>query len=383
MLSLIGAAAVVASLTSPPHPAPPVELIRSIGGHPSAGLLRDKAGNLYGTTKSGGAYNVGNVFKLAPDGTYTSVYDFNGSSDGAAPLSDLISDAIGNLYGTAQEAGSGNVGVVFKVAPDGTETVLHSFSGGADGSSPAAGVVMDAKGSLYGTTTYGGGCHGGYGPGCGIVFKITPDGVETVLHAFTDGSDGSSPSAGVILDKKGNLYGTTGQSDASYGTVFEIKASGEFNVLHTFTQYNDGANPTGRLVRDTDGNLYGTTEVGPNNGNNGCGTVFKLTPEGAETLLYTFNGFDGCSPSAGLIRDHSGNLYGTTVYGGTFSRGCGVVFKLSPDGQETTLHSFFPNFNIDGCEPLGELLRTKNGNLYGTTYSGGVGDLGTVFVVTP
>jgi uncharacterized repeat protein (TIGR03803 family) len=379
MLSLIGAAAIAASLTSPPRPAPPpVELIRSIGGHPSAGLLRDKAGNFYGTTETGGAFSAGNVFKLAPDGTYTSVYDFTGGDDGGYPRSDLVSDASGNLYGTTLSGGElscrpwmPGCGVVFKVAPNGTETVLHTFLGGTDGESPYAGVVMDANENLYGTTFQGGGGGECFDiDGCGTVFKVTPDGVETILHAFAETNDGGYPLVGVILDRKGNLYGS---DEGTFGNIFEITAEGTFKRLSTAI----GSGSDGRLLRDSSGILYGVSAGG---GDSGYGAVFRLEPDGSETILHSFTYTDGAYPEAGLIRDSRGNLYGTTTSGGS---GCGTVFKLSPDGQETTLHTFFPNFNIDGCRPLGELLRTKNGNLYGTTYSGGVGDLGTVFVITP
>jgi len=382
MLTLILAAA--AALSGPPSPLPPVELYHSISANPTAGLLQDAAGNLYGTTQTG-PLGAGNVFRLGPDGTYTSLYDFQLGGDGGYPLSDLIMDAAGNLYGTAQSGGLHNSGIMFKLAPDGTETVLHSFSGGADGAFPAAGVAMDANGNLYGTTVDGGAaCFSN--TGCGTVYRITPDGVETVLHAFTC-DDGCLPTAGVILDKKGNLYGTTlGWTgfDPTDGNVFEIDAHGTFKVLFTFGGLN-GANPRGRLLRDKSGNLYGTTSAGGslNCSGKGCGTVFKLSPAGSETVLYTFAGYDGLYPQAGLIADKAGNLYGTTQFGGPFSRGCGTVFRITPNSQETTLHSFYPNQYIDGCEPLGVLLRTKNGNLYGTTYAGGTGNTGTVFVVTP
>jgi len=348
-----------------------VELFRSISSYPSAGLIQDKAGNLYGTTQSGGAHNAGNVFSLTTNGTITSVYDFTGGSDGGAPVSDLISDAKGNLYGTAQSGGGGD-GVVFKLAPDGTETILHAFSGDEDGKGPTAGLVMDRKGNFYGTTPLGGLCS--VDAGCGTVFKLTPNGVETILHKFSCFDDGCYPAAGVILDRKGNLYGTTASNN---GNVFEITASGAFQVLHRFGGNGDGNQALGRLVRDDDGNLYGTTEIG---GTGGSGTVFRLAPNGTETILHSFAGTDGSIPGAGLIRDSKGNLYGTAANGGA---GCGTVFKLSPHGQESTLHSFFPNPYVDGCRPLGGLLLTKNGNLYGTTYLGGTANTGTVFVVTP
>ncbi len=246
-----------------------------------------------------------------------------GSSDGAFPFAGLIADSAGNLYGTTQGGGASNNGVVFKLAPGGTETVLHSFTGGSDGSNPLfAGLIADGAGNLYGTTEFGGGTGCG-GPGCGVVFKLTPTGSSyTVLHSFAGGSgDGANPYAGLIIDSAGNLYGTTEFGGGpGCGVVFKLAPGGTETVLHTFTgSPNDGAFPTAGLFADSGGNLYGTTAGGgappppnaPPCGGSGCGTVFKLAPGGAETVLYTFcrlfNCNDGAGPS-GVIADSAGNL---------------------------------------------------------------------------
>jgi uncharacterized repeat protein (TIGR03803 family) len=249
------------------------------GAYPYAGLVRDAAGNLYGTTYEGGSSDLrdgvsgyGTVFKLDTSGTETVLHRFTSSPDGAYPYAGLVRDAAGNLYGTTSEGGSSDYGTVFKLDTSGNETVLHNFTGG-DGSYPYAGLVRDATGNLYGTTLYGG------ASGVGTVFKLDTSGNETVLHNFT-GGDGAYPYAGLVRDATGNLYGTTFRGGSSdYGTVFKLDTSGTETVLHSFTGYSDGSNPRGGLVMDAAGNLYGTTEmIGE-----AFGTVFKLavTPQAA------------------------------------------------------------------------------------------------------
>jgi uncharacterized repeat protein (TIGR03803 family) len=295
------------------------------------------------------------VFKLSPNGTETVLHTFTGGSDGANPNGALIADTAGNLYGNTTYGGDGGscshfggCGVVFKLSPDGTETVLHTFTGGSDGANPIAGLIADRAGNLYGTTFFGGG-RGSCYRGCGVVFKLSPDGAETVLHTFTGGSDGSSPEAPLIADSAGNLYGTTDYGGgicsgpfAGCGVVFKLSPDGVETVLHTFTGGRDGADPSAGLIADRAGNLYGTTFFGGGRGScyggTGCGVVFKLSPDGAETMLHTFTGgSDGASPSVGLglIADTAGNLYGTTTSGGVGANG--VVFKLSGTGFVTTV----------------------------------------------
>jgi uncharacterized repeat protein (TIGR03803 family) len=248
-------------------------------GHygPVTGVVLDKEGNLYGVADDGA---LGEVYEVTTSGTEKELYGFTGGADGYGPAGDLIFDKKGNLYDTTAYGGEGQdcylgCGTVFKLAPDGTETVLYSFTGGMDGYSPLAGLVLDRKGNLYGTTFSGGGS--GCGGGCGTVFKLAPDGTETVLHRFDD-SDGANPRGGLVFDAKGNLYGTTtGGGAYGGGTVFKLTSSGgnwTETVLHSFG-WSDGAGPYGSLLRKG-GILYGTTSWG---GANNRGTVFALNPE--------------------------------------------------------------------------------------------------------
>jgi uncharacterized repeat protein (TIGR03803 family) len=332
------------------------------GAFPYGGLIFDREGSLYGTTEYGGAYNeglAGTVFELTAKGKETVLYSFCAQSkcaDGAMPEGGLIFDPKENLYGTTVAGGSHDsvlclglsCGVVFKVTPKGKETVLYSFcarQGCTDGLNPVAGLVFDQKGNLYGTTV------GDEvfldGNIAGVVFRLTPDGRETVLYKFCaqiDCTDGGGPYAGLIFDRKGNLYGTAfyggaygGYSGCAYhlygcGVVFKVTPKGSETVLYSFcAQSNcaDGELPQGGLIFDPKGNLYGTTASG---GAYDGGTVFKITPEGKEIVLYSFcaqsNCSDGSNPTAGLVFDRKGNLYGTTVNGGP--SGGGVVFKITP-----------------------------------------------------
>jgi uncharacterized repeat protein (TIGR03803 family) len=276
------------------------------GGKPTAGLIEDLAGNLYGTTTYGGIgcgnYGCGTVFKLIRCGSEPSGYEFKvlhrftGGADGGFPYASLIRDAAGNLYGTTYSGGSSSLsGTVFKLSPDGTETILHRFTGGADGAFPQAGLIRDSAGNLYGATFAGGLEHSRCGyvgfTSCGVVFKVSPTDGETVLYSFTGGGDGAGPVAGLLRDAGGNLYGTTSaggaksstcpySQDGSCGVVFKLSPTGIETVLHSFTG-GDGSYPLAGLIPDLAGNLYGTTLGGGGNGpcgGVGCGVVFKLTP---------------------------------------------------------------------------------------------------------
>ncbi len=356
------------------------------GSNPRADLVMDTAGNLYGTTLYGGTSGVGTVFELSPSGTETVLHSFAAShTDGHYPYAGLLMDTTGNLYGTAQSGGAKGLGTVFKLSPNGTETLLYSFcvlAACADGYHPRAGLIMDTKGNLYGTTFDGGAYD------AGAVFELSPSGTETVLHSFcqqTGCPDGYYPQAGLVMDTNGNLYGTTLYNGAyGGGTVFKISSDGTATTFYNFctaTGCKNGRYPQAGLILDTNGNLYGTTYGG---GAYGKGTVFELSPSGAETVLHSFCARTGCSdgshPRADLVMDTAGNLYGTTYYGGTNS--VGTVFKLSPNGTETVLHSFAAN-GSDGTHPYAGLVTDTMGNLYGTTYSGGANGYGTVFKVTP
>jgi uncharacterized repeat protein (TIGR03803 family) len=328
------------------------------GGAPHAGVIFDQAGNLYGTAMGGGAYREGSVFELTKnlDGTWTesALHSFcryrHSCHDGNEPYAGLIFDTAGNLYGTTTTGGNlsdcapNGCGVVFQLtpSPDGswTEKVLHQFTGGKDGGGPYAGLIFDTAGNLYGTATSG----GVYGSG--VIFKLTPSvsgrWTEKVLHHFTGGRDGGYPYAGLIFDQAGNLYGTTvGGGAHGWGTVFELEhnpnGSWKEKVLHSFNG-KDGEWPEGSLIFDQAGNVYGTTFGGGNltcTTGNGCGVVFKLTPNAnggwREIVLHVFTAHkDGRYPAAGLILDQAGNLYGTSSGYGGDPINYGSVFGITP-----------------------------------------------------
>jgi len=351
------------------------------GAVPSAGLIADKDGNLYGTTLGGGSAGEGTVFKLTPEGTETILHSFAGGDDGYIPEGGLIMNTAGNLYGTTTLGGiAHNKGTVFRIAPDGTETVLYRFTGGSDGGNPMGTLIVDGAGDLYGTA------HGGGVKKKGVVFKLTPEGVETVLHSFGSGRDGAAPQAGLIADGQGNLFGTTlagGNADA--GVVFKLASDGTETVLHSFGAEGDGLGPAGELLADSQGNLYGTTQFGGVGGRHcpggiGCGTIFKIAPDGSYSVLYNFvGGNDGREPSSRLISDKRGNLYGTTLFGGAKNQG--TAFVLAPDGAETILYSF--TGKTDGRYASGPLLAdAKFKHLYGETSDGGHKQ-GVVYVIEP
>jgi uncharacterized repeat protein (TIGR03803 family) len=356
----------------------------SDGAQPYASLIADKAGNLYGTTTIGGAHGQGTVFEIAPGGGETVLYSFNDNSenDGADPYGALVRDKAGNLYGTTNLGGAGGTGTVFKLAPDGTETVLHSFvdNAGSDGARPYAGLIRGKSGTFYGTTTVGG------ANGQGTVFEITTNGTETIIYSFNDNeeNDGADPYGSLIMDKAGNLYGTTSVGGAhGQGTVFKIAPAGAETVLYSFNDNdaNDGADPYAGLITDKSGNLYGTTTVG---GAHGQGTVFRIAADGTEAVLYSFNDNaqnDGADPYSTLLPDEAGNLYGTTSVGG--ANGSGTIFKLSPGGTETLLHSF--QGQTDGATPYSGLIENRKADgrkyLLGTASCCGSGGDGVVFEI--
>jgi len=347
-------------------------------GASASGIVRDAAGIFYGTTYYGGDLTCGGcgtIFKLSPTGKEKVLHSFTGVPDGTAPAFGLISDPAGNHYGTAQQGGTSNGGVVFMLDTTGKETILHSFAGAPDGANPVGGLVRDSQGNLYGTTEAGGESTCPWT--CGTVFKIDAAGSETILHSF-NGYDGQFPESGVILDAAGNLFGTAETGGGSgYGTVFKVDAvTGEETVLHAFSGGADGIGPWAGLVLDgTD--LYGATSIG---GRFNDGTVFKVDATGKETVLHNFaGGADGVEPLSSLIHDAAGKLYGTTFYGGAF--GQGIVFKLDTTGKETVLHTF--TGGADGANPSGRLIQDAAGNLYGGTNGGGAFGRGVVFKIVP
>ena len=367
------------------------------GDAPYAPVVLDMNGNLYGVAGGGSCSNsyigCGMVYKLSPTAIETILYVFTGGTDGSDAQGAVAIDSAGNVYGTTVGGGASNFGTVYKVSSDGTGTVLHSFAGGSDGSAPTGGITRDKVGNLYGTIGYGGTSNLGY------VFKIDTAGVLTTLHSFNGGSDGQYPYATVTVDAQGNLYGTTTSGGAGKdcgksgcGTVYRISAAGVEKVLYRFNySASDGIDPIGTVVRDSKGNLYGTTTMG---GLYGKGTVYEISPLGKETILHHFAGgaADGGDSWATLALGRSGLLYGTTANGGgtgcSGGGGCGTVFQIDMAGNETILYRFMDG--TDGANPLAGVVRDSTGNLYGTNTQGG--DLscapeypgcGTVYKIIP
>ncbi len=365
------------------------------GTDPEAGLIQGTDGNLYGTTYSGGTQDAGTVFEISPTSdTETVLYSFGGTTgDGKNPAAGLIQGSDGNFYGTTCYGGTQNSGTVFEIsASTGAETVLYSFGSVADdGECPMAALVQGSDGNLYGTTADGGGSSACTG-GCGTVFEVSPSsGTETVLYAFAD-IYGQDPD-GLILGSNGNLYGTTTDGGTySNGTVFMVApSSGTETVLYSFEAAaagtsggdvnGDGAYPEGALTLGSNGDLYGTTVNGGGAANckGGCGTVFEVSSSDIETVLYAFQGVYGENPGAGLVQGSDGNLYGTTYSGG--ENGDGVIFMVSPStGAETVLYAFD---SASGKNPAAALIQGSDGIFYGTTSAGGANNSGVVFEVSP
>ena len=415
------------------------------GCEPYAGLIFDGSGNLYGTTVSGGDPGGGIVFELTPptppatQWTETKLHNFGNGDDGNSPYGGVIFDSSGNLYGTTTYGGgsatcnepdSTGCGTAFELiapispATHWTETRLRTFDLD-EGYWPEAGLIFDSSGNLYGTTNEGGDKGSCYGTVFELIAPISP-----ATHWTTEqlvnicGANGGFPTSSLIFDTSGNLYGTTLSEGAhGYGNVFELTpptppaTHWTEKILHSFKDNGtDGVYPHAGLILDSSGNLYGTTLGGGayssagcmiiSFSGSGCGTVFELTPpippatQWTETILHSFdlNGVDGVSPYASLIFDSSGNLYGTTETGGAYNsgrcegnnnnEGCGTVFELTPptppatQWMETILHSFNNN-GVDGFNPYSSLIFDGDGNLYGTTVSGGKYYYGTVFEITP
>jgi uncharacterized repeat protein (TIGR03803 family) len=360
------------------------------GARPTTGLVQATNGDLYGPTQIG-PNHTGTIFKITPDGTLTTVYVFcpSGDSceDGKYPLAGLVQTANGDLYGTTYLGGEHAHGTVFKITLSGMLTTLYSFcsiGNCTDGAGTYGALVRGTDGDFYGTTV-GGGAYGFFG----TVFKMTPTGTLTTLHSFCSQAfpcaDGQGPAAGLVQASNGDFYGTTTDGGANNaGTVFKITPTGTLTTLHSFCSQSgctDGSLPYG-LVQATDGDLYGITTDG---GANSDGTVFKITPSGTLTTLYSFCSQSGCTdgegPSAGLIQATDGDFYGTTFLGGASNSSCqfgtcGTVFKITPGGALTTLHTFDSS---DGANPQGVLVQDTEGTFYGTTAWGGANGYGTAF----
>lgn len=316
---------------------------RADGSAPPSGVIADAKGNLFGVTLQGGRYNNGTVYRVSPNGKYKILHDFaGGAGDGMVPAGRPILDAQGNLYGTTtQGGGSANCqngcGIVYKLAPDGTLTLLHAFTGGNDGAMSTTEMIRDAQGNFYGTTAAGGPTNGG------TVFRLAPDGTETVLYAFVykDGGKGKrhsiSPQTGLVMDEAGNLYGTTSQDGHLHynkcpyhvgcGSVFRLSPDGRMKVLHLFTGGSDGARPLSTLILDAGGSLYGTTSAGGGGADcdgMGCGTAFRISPDGSMAILHEFRREQG--PPGALTLTGKGDFVGATGPGryNTY----GTVFRI-------------------------------------------------------
>jgi uncharacterized repeat protein (TIGR03803 family) len=327
--------------------------------------------------------------------TFTTLVQFDLNTDGAGPqYGALVQGRDGNLYGTTSGGTTNSgAGTVFKMTPGGTLTTIYYFcsqANCADGSTPVAGLVMGTDGNFYGTTHAGGDLSCGYPYGCGTVFKITPAGALTTLHTFTGQGDGVGPLAGLVQGLNGSFYGTTG-SEGGDGTVFKITPSGTLTTVHYFG-LPDGLWSISGPALGIDGSFYGTTPGGgtSSNCNDGCGTVYKVTPAGKLTTLHSFDLTDGTQPVGGVVQAADGNLYGTTALGGTspvcaglYTGGCGTVFKITPAGQFTALYDLCSLANcVDGISPYGTLMQATDGNLYGTALEGGALGYGTLFQIT-
>ncbi|HEY6763647.1 MAG TPA: choice-of-anchor tandem repeat GloVer-containing protein [Candidatus Sulfotelmatobacter sp.] len=387
-----------------------------IGGTPEGRMAVDSTGNLYGVTLFGGpnpsfcampGATCGTVFELSPSSsgtwTYTTLHTFTGDANGGSPFGGLVRDAAGNLYGTTAQGGNltkcvgstyigQGCGVVFKLSPTASghwqESVLYTFQGGTDGGNPLTDLIIDSAGNLYGTTEFGGSLSGCAKMGCGVVYRLSHTGTgwhETVLRAFNFSVDGQYP-RDLVQDASGNIYGATFQGPnfvtciEGCGLVWRLSptASGPWNetILYQFQGGNDGANPVGGLVLDAAGNLYGTTEEGGSSSSDG--TVFELSPTASgfwtETQLHLFTGPpDGKFPTTTMVFDSLGNLFGTTAFGGSTicsTNGCGTAFELSPNGHGGWSYTPLVAFNgTDGYDP-NVLIFGPDGNLYGTAQDG-------------
>lgn len=348
-------------------------------GQSPGGLTADRQGNLYGTSQIGPPGDCcGTVFKLAPDGTKTVLYAFKGGpSDGLNPNSIAIGPH-GALYGTAM-GGTGGYGVVFRISKTGREKVLVNFNA-STGVYPYGGLIRGHDGNFYGTLAQGGGGTGTMG---GTVYKLTPDGVFSVIYIFRDPHRGCHPWGGVVQDKAGMLYGISNTcGDTGQGVIYKVDpATGIESVLHTLSGVEEGADPVSRLTIDDKGNLYGGTVRGGAATEAcqlaGCGLIFKMGADGKYEVLYRFqNAADGIGSSGPLVRDGKGTIFGTTRFGGDRLCNCGTIFRFEPrTGIKTTLHVFHGAAAQDGAFPDGLVKnrrRTERGGLlYGTTLTGG------------
>jgi uncharacterized repeat protein (TIGR03803 family) len=365
---------------------PLVQVIWNFGygtdGHylQSAPIL-GRDGNLYGTTQYGGLNDYGAVYNLTA-GTESVVASFSAGTASQEPIGALLQAADGNFYGTTYSGGTNNRGTVFKLAADHTITTLWNFGSGADGQFPYGALVQASDGKFYGTTASGG------TTGYGTVFRLTPGGVESVLWNSSGGTDGWTPKGALVIGSDGNLYGTTslGGTDG-VGAIIRVTFAGIETVIWNFSDAIEGRLPAPNLITGSDGNIYGTTEVG---GASEGGTLFRFTLAGALSVVWAFGaGTDGNSPWTGVTQGSDGNFYGTTVGGGTiktcgagYDFGCGTIFRVTPAGQETVLWDFGFGGNGAQVNPL-SLVQSTDGSFFGVTSSGGPPAGGTIYQLTP
>ena len=339
---------------------------QSDGALPQGALLQDAAGNLFGTTFAGSPIGEGTVYKIDSSGAESVLFSFNAFVSGSNPASALIQDQSGNLVGTA-DGGPGGAGIIYKISQQGDQRLLFSFQGGTGRNArvPSGGPVMDKAGNIFGTTLFG-----GNGPcqfGCGSVYRLDTAGTLRVLHNFNGTSDGSQPFGPLVRDTAGNLFGVAKSGgnlncaefpQTGCGTIFKL-SKGVLTVLHTFQGGTDGATPQPGLLLDAAGNLFGVAAAGGNGEN---GLIFKISSTGTYTVLHRFTGRDGKTPNGSLVADTAGNFFGTTQGGGV--NALGTVFEMSPAGQVTVLHAF--TGDLDGAFPLSGLIRDSAGTLTGT-----------------
>lgn len=358
------------------------------GASPYCGLTLGTDGNFYGTTYQGGSNNLGTVFSVTSGGVFTSLLSFNGTN-GANPYAALLSGRDNNLYGTTFAGGVSNWGTIFLITTNGAFTNLFSFTGSNNpyqGANPGAALVQAGDGSFYGTADFGGttnAIHYGttlFGYGNGTIFQLTTDGTVIVPAIFGD-TNGAHPSGGLVLGQDGNFYGTTtwgGQgitgSFPGYGTIFKMTPDGTLTNIYTFTGLGDGGFIYAGLVQGSDGYLYGAAFSG---GSLGYGTLFKVSTNGTYVPLHTFSNLDSGSPYGGMTEGSDGNFYGTTY--GEYASLLGSIFSVTPGGAYTNL--FFFN-SANGSHPDGVLVQGPDGNFYGTTSQGGANGFGTVFQIS-
>jgi uncharacterized repeat protein (TIGR03803 family) len=356
------------------------------GENLNSGLLQTSSGVLYGATIYGGPNGDGTIFSITPGGVFETIGDFDGTN-GANPFSTPIEGTDGNIYGTTNRGGAFDLGLVYQLGPSASPQALYSLQS-RSGSPAQGGIVQGSDGNFYGITLFGGAYD------WGTVFRVSPAGTFTLLHNFArNDSEGGNPYPALVQANDGNFYGTTydgGPSDE--GTIFRITPGGGFTTIYDFCLSDgcpDGARLVGGLVQGSDGNLYGLAAQGGSSAciveGNTCGTVFKITLDGELTTLHQFTGPDGATPVDALVQGPDGNFYGTTAWYGANSnycaKGCGTIFSITPGGSLTTLHNFCTVAGCpDGASPAGGgLIEDTNGRFYGTTSYGGTSNDGTVF----